>query len=84
MTKYKIQICRVGVVVKEFCTDDFEEARRFYRKYTDRIGCSTELFIDGKRLRYIDAWKLMSVGYGFLDFRSEENLKKKAKKGEEW
>ena len=80
MSKYKIEICHMGQVVREFFTDDLTKAQKIYGKYTDRPDCSTELYIDGKRLRYIDAWEVMAVGFGFLDFRSEETRRQRGER----
>lgn len=79
MKRYRIEICRVGVVVKVFETDDFETAKSFYNSYTDRIGCSTELYIDGERIRYGRAWDMMSEGTFYLDYRSEKTKRLSAR-----
>jgi len=71
MSKYKIEIRHLGIVVREFFTDDLEKAKKIYQRFTVKDNCSTELYIDGRRLRYIDAWELMEVKLDYLDFRSE-------------
>ena len=78
MEEYQIESYRFGERVKVFSTTDFLQAKRFYRKYTDREDCSTELLINGVRLKYGQAWDLMSPGYLYLDFRSEKRRRQDA------
>ena len=69
--RYRIEIWRNGRLsfAEEF--DQFYPARRFYLKYWSRDDGSTELYIDGERLRYIDALRLMRVRMPLLDFRED-------------
>ena len=68
MEVYQIEIYRFGERVKVFSTTDFAKAKQFYRKYTDREDCSTELYINGVRLKYGQAWDLMSPGVLIFGF----------------
>lgn len=69
--RYRIEIWRNGRMsfAEEF--DEFLPAQRFYLKYCGRDDGSTELYIDGERLRYIEAWRLMCRRMSFLDFRQD-------------
>lgn len=84
MSRYKIEIRHLGEVVREFFTDDLEKAKKIYQRFTAKDNCSTELYIDGRRLRYIDAWELMEVKLDYLDFRSEKMRQQNGKEEDLW
>lgn len=67
---YRVEIWQEGTRLAGREFSELEAARKFYRRFFFRDDCGVELYRDGERLKYKEAWGLMAKGLPYMNYRS--------------
>lgn len=71
---YRVEIWQDGVLLLTRQFEALKEARIFYRQFFFRGNCGVELYQDGERLRYKEAWSLMLRGLRQMNYQNRRRF----------
>ena len=63
-----IEVWQMGDLIARGEFDSLKKAQDAYARFIGDDGCGVEVYVDGERLKTLQAWKMMHGWNGYEDF----------------